>query len=129
MEIIDNDPTLPYNEGGRDFDAEDEARQNLTNKYNQQVTTEQEEPITDKSLSTISSFNIEKYKKSVSELVAVQKMNFSEWYSDDKQFANRLIIDQDFKRVSDKHVWEYANFSSGKSVEFPEPRIGKKLTF
>ena len=84
MEIIDNDPTLPYNEGGRDFDAEDEARQNLTNKYNQQVTTEQEEPITDKSLSTISSFNIEKYKKSVSELVAVQKMNFSEWYSDDK---------------------------------------------
>ena len=34
MEIIDNDPTLPYNEGGRDFDAEDEARQNLTNKYN-----------------------------------------------------------------------------------------------
>jgi hypothetical protein len=35
MNIIDNDPTLPYHEGGRDFDEEDEARQNLTSKYNQ----------------------------------------------------------------------------------------------
>jgi len=29
-----DDPTFPYHEGGRDFDAEDEARQNLANKYN-----------------------------------------------------------------------------------------------
>ncbi len=78
-------------------------------------------------MSTITQFNIEKYKKSVSDLVAVQKLNFSEWYTDDKQFANRLIIDQDFKRVSDKHVWEYANFNSGKSAEFPEPRIGNNF--
>ena len=38
-----------------------------------------------------------------------------------------MIIDQDFTESSQasKYMWEYANFSPGKSVEFPEPKVSK----
>ena len=63
----------------------------------------------------------------MSELVAFQRSNLTVWYLDDKKFTKHLIVDQDFKRASDKHLWEYANFNTGNSSEFPEPRIGKNF--
>ena len=41
--------------------------------------------------------------------------------------VRRMIIDQDFTQPSQtsKYMWEYANFSPGKSIEFPEPKVSK----
>ena len=42
-------------------------------------------------------------------------------------FDRRVVIDQDFteKSQASKYMWEYANFSPGKSIEFPEPKVSK----
>lgn len=38
-----------------------------------------------------------------------------------------VLIEQDFTQVEqlNKYVWEYANFSAGKSIDMPDPKVCK----